>query len=335
MRLRASTSAVALAAVASVLSIASLARAQGPNAAAQALFEQGRAALASGDYDTACARFRASEQLDPASGTMANLAACEEHRGKLATAWAIYKEALDKLPAGDERATVIRERVKKLDGRLPQLLLVLGPGAPRGTTVREGDVTLGTGATYGAAMPFDPGDHHLTVEAPGHLPRNLDVKLTEGKTASVTVTPGEPAGPRPEKGADDPAPEKKGPDPDAPPSEGGPGPGPWIVGGVGIAGLVVGGVAGALLLQKQGVFNASVHPCSDAPASQCTTPSGDSARNAIHTLGPVTTAGLAVGGAALLAGGVWLGVVRSGKATVKVGGSTLPGGALWRMEGSW
>ena len=48
-----------------------------PAAAAQALFEQGKAALAGGELETACSRFRASDQLEPAAGTRAYLAACE------------------------------------------------------------------------------------------------------------------------------------------------------------------------------------------------------------------------------------------------------------------
>jgi hypothetical protein len=63
--------------------------AQNP-AAAEALFEQARAAMAAGSYDIACARFRDSDKLDPAVGTRFNLADCEERRGRVATA-AAYK----------------------------------------------------------------------------------------------------------------------------------------------------------------------------------------------------------------------------------------------------
>ncbi|MFO0567610.1 MAG: hypothetical protein U0263_18270 [Polyangiaceae bacterium] len=56
--------------------------AQGRDAtAAEALFNAGRDAVKAGDYPTACAKFRESNRLDPAPGTVLNLADCEEHLG--------------------------------------------------------------------------------------------------------------------------------------------------------------------------------------------------------------------------------------------------------------
>src|SRR5262249_26050543 len=51
--------------------------------AADALFKEGRAAFDKGDYPTACAKFEASLVVDPAIGTLLNLAVCEEKIGKL------------------------------------------------------------------------------------------------------------------------------------------------------------------------------------------------------------------------------------------------------------
>src|SRR4051812_33228673 len=77
------------------------ARAQG--SAAEALFNEGRKALAAGDLETACARLRASDKLDPAPGTKANLAECEEKRGRVATAWELYRTVLEQIPRTDKR----------------------------------------------------------------------------------------------------------------------------------------------------------------------------------------------------------------------------------------
>ena len=76
---------MAVAACALGLAVPRVARAQNP-AAAEALFEQARAAMAAGSYELACARFRDSDRLDPAIGTRFNLADCEEKRGRVATA---------------------------------------------------------------------------------------------------------------------------------------------------------------------------------------------------------------------------------------------------------
>ena len=69
-------------------------------AAADVLFRRAKDALAAGNVDGACASFAESQRLDPAAGTLLNLADCEEKQGKLATAWQHFVEGRDKLPGG-------------------------------------------------------------------------------------------------------------------------------------------------------------------------------------------------------------------------------------------
>jgi hypothetical protein len=299
--------------------------------AAEALFEQGRAALTAGDLETACARFRGSEQIDPAAGTRANLAECEERRGKVATAWEAYRSALAKLPPGDARASVLEQRIKALEARLPKLTLVLPPSAPKDTTVRDGEVTIGTSATFGVPLPLDPGLHHLTVEAKGRASRPLDVSLTEGKTTTLAVEPGSPEvtpAPPPMTTSPVPGPPAPGANSGGPPSSAG----PWVVGGIGLAGLVVGTVTGVLLLGDKSTANAN---CSAGPPPTCSTGTGMSAASAVRTLGPVTTVALGLGAAGVATGAIWLAVGRPGQAKVGFGIAPTYAGALARVEGTW
>lgn len=199
------------------VSWSTVAHSQAP--AAEALFDQGREALKRGDLDTACARFRASEQLDPAPGTRLNLGDCEERRGKIASAWAAFRGALEKLPPGDSRIAVAQARIQDLERRLPRVTLTLAPGAPKDTTVREGENTIGSAATFGVPLPFDPGVHHLTVLAPGRPPKSLDVTIVEGKATTIAVAPAPveqaPNTPDPQAGT---SPAPPGPDKVEPPS---------------------------------------------------------------------------------------------------------------------
>src|SRR5690606_32565981 len=55
--------------------------------AAEVLFQAGRAAMRRHAYDEACLKFKESNQIDQAPGTVMNLANCEEKRGNVATAW--------------------------------------------------------------------------------------------------------------------------------------------------------------------------------------------------------------------------------------------------------
>ncbi len=288
------------------------ARAQAP--VAEALFEQGRAALAAGDLETACARFRASDQIDPGAGARANLGTCEERRGHLATAWEAFRSALPKLSADDVRRPKIQAQIAALEPRLPRLVLTLAPGAPAETVVSEGAVRVGMEGTFGVPLPFDPGVHHLTVTAPGRNPRVLDVTLAEGKTSTVAVTVEEGSAPAST------APRDAVPKPSSP--------GPWIVGGIGVAALIGGAVTGIFVLKKKNLTDA------DCTATSCTQ-AGESAASAGRILGPVTTAALVVGAAGVAAGGVWLGVRGKGGASARVGLAPTHAGATWSLEGLW
>src|SRR5689334_6484425 len=55
-------------------------------ALAERFFEQGRAAMARGNFADACVAFEKSARLDPAVGTLANLAMCQERLGRTAEA---------------------------------------------------------------------------------------------------------------------------------------------------------------------------------------------------------------------------------------------------------
>jgi hypothetical protein len=299
--------------VAVVVASPGLAHAQ--SSAAEALFEQGRAALAQGDLDTACARFRASDEIEPAAGTRANLADCEERRGRVATAWEAYRSALDKLPSGDKRAPVISQRIANLEARLPRLVLALAASAPKETTVRDGGATIGATATYGVPLPLDPGVHHLLVSAPGRRTQAVDVDLAEGRTLQVTVAPGAAA---------------DGGGTATPASAEQASPGPWIVGGIGVAGLVVGAVTGALVLHDKSAADAG---CSDV--TKTCTPDAKAAADAGRSLGPVTTVALVAGAAGVAAGAIWLGVRGSGQPRVSVGVAPIGAGVAWKVDGSW
>jgi hypothetical protein len=305
----------------------------GQSPAAEALFEQGKVAMAAGDFDTACARFRGSDAIDPQPGTRLNLAACEEKRGHLASAWEAFSAALPKLPKDDPRVAKVREHLAAIELRLPRLVLVLAPDASRGTTVREGTVVLGTADTYGVPLPLDPGVHHLTVIIPDSAPKTVDVTLVEGDTAKLTVG----AVHRREEGgaplmlpASSPFARKA----------------PWILGGVGLASFAIAGVTGGLLLHDKAVANA--HCTTSGPVPACKDQTGMDAAAGVRTLGPATTAMLILGSTGVASSAVWLGL-RAGMGMsdgedrreikglkgLKVGVVPMGAGVAWRVEGSW
>ena len=92
-------------------------------AAAEALFRAARGAIDKGDYATACPKFEESNRLDPQVGTVFNLADCDEHLGKVATAWQLFKEVAQRLPQGDERVAMASSRATALEKKLPRVVL--------------------------------------------------------------------------------------------------------------------------------------------------------------------------------------------------------------------
>ena len=85
-------------------------------------FKHGRELLKSHKYADACAQFEHSQQLDPAIGTLYNIAQCDAEIGKLATALAAYRDVI----AHDTNATrrkAATAAVKKLEPRVPRLIV--------------------------------------------------------------------------------------------------------------------------------------------------------------------------------------------------------------------
>jgi hypothetical protein len=293
----------------------------GGAAAAEALFNQGREALDKGDYAAACKLFRESDRLDPAPGTKLNLADCEERRGRVATAWELFRATLQELPESDDRHAIAEQRVVALEMRLARLTMRLAPGAPAGTTVKVGDLELGS-SSFGIALPLDPGKHRLVVSAPGFAPRSFDVELAEGKAKAITVGPGEKSGSVSAGTPSVPGEPNRGSDGTGNKTLG------YVLGGVGVLGLTVGTVTGIILLGKKST--AEDH-CDDA--TQTCQPEGRDANESGRALAPVSTIGFLVGIAGISAGAYF--ILSSGKTETALHTTVAPGRSQISLVHQW
>jgi hypothetical protein len=191
-----------LAALAALTLLSAPAFAQRDATTGEALFRAGRAAADKGDYSTACPKFEESNRLDPALGTVFNLADCDEHIGKIASAWQLFKEVSQRLPAGDDRIGIANGRAAALEPRLPKLVLKTKATLPSGLTVLRDGVELGS-ASFDMPIPIDPGDHVILVKAPGRADREFLTRANISQTSEVVLDVGPvsvSAAPRP--GAD-------------------------------------------------------------------------------------------------------------------------------------
>jgi hypothetical protein len=164
------------------LAIAGEARAQDASdkAMAQALFDQGLDLFDKGKTDEACNRFEQSQGLDPKLSTLVNLATCHERAGRTASAWQEFTEAAslaDKQKATD-RANAARVSASANAAKLSKLELTRAADTP-GMTLSLDGKSLALGM-LGAALPLDPGVHHLSVSAPGYVAWAHDIEIPAG-----------------------------------------------------------------------------------------------------------------------------------------------------------
>ena len=156
-------------------------------ARAEALFDDGRRLMSARDYDAACPKLAESQRLDPAPGTLLNLAVCYERAEKTATAWATYKSAaLAARLAGEiDRAAAATAKANELEPKLSRLTFTVAPVA--GLEVRC-DGQLVREPSWGVALPYDVGDHDVEAIAPGRRAWSLPLKVArDGQQLAVRI----------------------------------------------------------------------------------------------------------------------------------------------------
>jgi len=153
------------------------------------LFREGRALMKKGDLAAACSKLAESLRLDPAVGTLMNLAECEERQGRSASAWQRWATAADQLPTDDPRRGTALARARALEAVLPRLIVDVADSAPPGLTVTRDGVALGP-ASLGVPLPVDPGEHLIVASAAGHAARSFHVAIASGQHQTILVEPG-------------------------------------------------------------------------------------------------------------------------------------------------
>jgi tetratricopeptide (TPR) repeat protein len=138
---------------------------------AEGLFEAGREAMEAGGYPAACPKTRQSRELDPDVGTLLNLALCYKSQGRSASAWGAYREsaALARDSGQKESELLARKEAAALEAELLRFKIILSPelAAVGGVGVTRGDSELPS-ASWGVALPVDPGTIEVIVTAPGY-----------------------------------------------------------------------------------------------------------------------------------------------------------------------
>jgi hypothetical protein len=195
---------MAVALAASAFAQPAAAQTAADKAAAEGLFDQGRAAMQEGDFGKACGLLERSQHIDPAVGTLLYLAECYEKSGRTASAWATFREAADAAMAAKDpqRARTGRERSQRLEPVLSRLTIQVAPETQQlpGLTVDRRNKPVQP-ALFNVAVPTDPGEYTITASAPGYEPMTLTITVPE-RAGRVSITiPALRKSAEPEKGA--------------------------------------------------------------------------------------------------------------------------------------
>jgi hypothetical protein len=225
-------------------------------AKAEQAFNQGLAEMLVGRYDVACPLLAESHRLDPAAGALFTLAECESRWGKVTSAFIHFEQYLQayarmteeqRAEQGD-RDRLAREQQTGLTLRAAHLTLVQPGETPPEAQVRDNGALLGT-SSLGVPLTVDPGEHVITVEAPGRRTFERRFTLAPGANERIELALGEPVA--------------KAVEPDAPRAtppardEGASAQtvAAYATGGLGLAGLMVGAIAGAAALSEKDTVN--------------------------------------------------------------------------------
>lgn len=155
-------------------------------AAAEQLFSDAKTLMDLDKFEEACPKLEQSVKLDKGGGALTRLAYCYEKTGRLASAWARYREALAlaKLAKNSERITYCEKSIADIEPRLSHV--TVNVAKPLSNVVVEWD-----GQTFvaGTPVPVDGGTHVLTVSAPGKKTWETKLQLAIDKENKVVDVP--------------------------------------------------------------------------------------------------------------------------------------------------
>jgi len=161
-------------------------------AAAQALFDEARSLMVARRHAEACPKFAESQALDPAVGTLLNLADCLEKLGRTASAWAEFRAAVAAARAKGQtdRAEVARRRATALERVLVRLVIVPPNESSETVEIRKNGAVVGR-ASWGVPIPVDPGRYLIEASVSGtrSFRTEVDVPNKPGTQVKAIVPP--------------------------------------------------------------------------------------------------------------------------------------------------
>lgn len=292
-------------------------------AAAEALFLEGRSLMKQKSFAEAADKFAASDKASPSVGARLSLGDCYLAVGKTASAWTSYKAAanLARQKQDSDRAKIANKKAGEVAVRLTYLIVKVPEPVP-GLEVEVAGKPV-SAALFGQKIPVDPGELAVVATAEGFEP--FSTKATAagaGQVVAVTVPslgavatvpddkpdrPDEPDEPdRPDRPDDRPDVKPDTPDPAVDTGVEDPGRTRRYIGlGVGAAGLVGVGVGLAVGAAARSKWNGAFDDGLCDEATNVCSAEGQSQTDDARSLATISTIAV-IGGVALIGAGALL-----------------------------
>jgi hypothetical protein len=170
--------------------------------AARELFHEATEDVDAGRFGVALEKFKRVASVKETPAVRFNIGRCEESLGRTGTALADFElaEREARLDAkGEDIEKLAHDRAGALRPKVPRLTVLPPSPAIDGVAVMLDGAKL-TSASFGVALPVDPGKHVVDATAPGRQAYHVDIELKAGDTKQVPLAldgapDGDPAGP--------------------------------------------------------------------------------------------------------------------------------------------
>jgi hypothetical protein len=254
-------------------------------AVAEMLFFTGRGLMEAGRVTEACQKFAESYRLDPAAGTLLNLAVCHEKEGRIASAWGEFRQAVAEARRANrpDREELAQAEIAKVQDDLPFLTISV-PAAAQvpGLKIERIGVPLND-AAWDTELPIDPGRNEIKATAPRYKTQQKELAIQKRQHMTIVLDPMELA------------PVEKAPPPFWTPQRQ---LGAAVLGG-GVALAAVGGFFGVVALNNQ---SKSDKNCPSLDGQLRCSQTGVDAMKTAQTDAWLADVGIGVGAAAFVAG---------------------------------
>jgi hypothetical protein len=160
-------------------------------AVAEMLFYTARGLMEDNKVSKACKKFAESYRLDPAAGTLLNLAVCHEKEGKLASAWGEFRQAQAEARRSNrpDREQLAKDAIGRIEPDLSYVTIIVPPEMKvAGLKIHRNGVPLDD-AAWETELPIDPGTNEITAKAPLYKPETKSVTLEKRQHLTVTMDP--------------------------------------------------------------------------------------------------------------------------------------------------